>query len=317
MIEYYGQGLHYSIILIQYFKVLILSWFRFIPFHWFDPKYQEKRREERNRVTGKHLLIAVKGDSILHHQRDLVRELIIKFVDLNIKSIILASKDVSTCIGIWDELSSKGIDDGPQEPFDDRRSFDLPGLDSIGGFFGSKTNRSKLKVFFQPIDLFDTSESSTKFADTVRKHDKKITLSYIVTIGLDGTSIDPRFLGSISGIVSRNVTLVQVMNDLKTFFQPKNPDPIKVTKVFFGRPFRFKVSIIPRLPSNPYQGSSFKTFFEDWIYFIFQLVREIDISTAAQMVIDSCLGQQKMNADHHILNYYGRHLKHVSLIEIE
>lgn len=268
-------------------------------------------------MTGKHLLIAIKGDSILHHQRDLVAELIIKFVDLNVKSIILASKDVSTCIGIWDELSSKGIDYGPEEPFDDRRSFGPRVLDSIGGFFGSKTNRSNLKVFFQPIDLFDTSESSTKFADIVRKHDKKITLSYIVTIGLDGTSIDPKFLDSISGILSRNVSLIQVMNDLKTFFQPKNLDPIRVTKVFFGRPFRFKVSIIPRLPSNPYQGSSFKKFFEDWIYFIIQLVTEIDTCTAAQMVIDSCLGQQKMNADHHILNYYGRHLEHISLVEIE
>ena len=166
-------------------------------------------------MTGKHLLIAVRGDSILHHQRDLITELIVKFVDLNIKSIILASKDVSTCIGIWDELST-GIDHGSEEPFDDSRSFS-----AITGFSRSQTNRSKLKVFFQPIDLFDTSERSTKFADIVRKHDKKITLSYIVTIGLDGTSIDPEFLGSISGILSRNVALVQVMNDLKTFLPTK------------------------------------------------------------------------------------------------
>lgn len=298
-----------------------------------NPNYQEQRRGNRNQVTGKNLLIAVQGKSIQSHQKELIKETIIKFVDLNIKSIILASSDVKNCIDLWDELNQRlGINDASdEEVVKPRNIFGVSDGSNFGlGLFGGRKIESRLKVYFQPIELFQENES--KFAENVRKHNKKMTISYIVAICDNGSSTS--LLKNTKDILSRHVVLIQVIEDLKSFISslncdynsstdckscPENPDDdesikekvdtkdkIQTINLFLGHPIKLSLSAIPRLPLNLYIFGQFKEFFTNWIEFVVKLVTQIDTSTAANIVISTFLEQKYDLHGHQIIHsFYG------------
>lgn len=303
----------YMIIALFYIKVLVLSWIR-LPLQWLNLGNRDERREQRRCITGKHVLIAVKGESIQIHHEELIKEIVIKFVDLNVKSIILASADAKSCIKIWEDLNATfGIEDQSQDVFDPRMDLN---------FLTGRRNRSKLKLFFQPIDLFGAQ--GLKFTENVRKHNKRVWLSYIVSIGDDGKNEDCQFLKSLEGIMAKQVILVRIVNDLTLFVNQVNSDiilkggnnrmrlesaadHIQTTELFLGHPMKLNLSVIPRLPVDLSQIGQFKIFLENWIEFIVRLMTQIDTSTAADIVVASCLENPKsFNTVH---SFYGHPLQ--------
>lgn len=316
----------YLVLIFRYLRVMLISWFRFIPFQWFAPRYQEERREKRKQVTGKHLLIAVKGRSIESHHKELIKDVILEFVDLNVKSIILASSDVAGCIKMWDELNSRlgilgdaQVETGsvPNDPYGPNVGFNI---------FSRKVGE-RLKLFFQPIDLLSGNQS--KFADNILKHNKKIRISYIVVFGDDDSSSD-MFLESIKGILSMSFVLLNVIENLNVFLSILNNDlkskseetdqlelsdvlelfkcANKVVKVnlFLGEPIKLQLSAIPRLPIDLCQVEQFQEFFIKWIKLIKGLVTEVDTSTAACVIVTSILEQKISNEESRTINsFYG------------